>query len=257
MLLRRVTAHVRDQNWFAVSLDFLIVVVGVFIGIQVANWNEAQVDNRLGRYYLSRLVVDLTAELNVSTSTAAYYRQVLDSVGRTETLLLQQRPDGKALIAAAYRATEVSGLAMATATWDQIVSSGHVGLLRDSSLENSLANYYKVQRVTLDSNAQLLNSPYREVVRSLIPLSVQLAIREGCSDALDTFNLVTGFVEDCVIDADEDVLAATADVVRTSQAVRESLRIHYSSVITVLAALEGNAVQTKILLNSIRDKLET
>ena len=137
MLLRRVTAHVRDQNWFAVSLDFLIVVVGVFIGIQVANWNEAQVDNRLGRYYLSRLVVDLTAELNVSTSTAAYYRQVLDSVERTETLLLQQRPDGKALIAAAYRATEVSGLAMATATWDQIVSSGHVGLLRDSSLENS------------------------------------------------------------------------------------------------------------------------
>ncbi|MEM1403743.1 MAG: hypothetical protein AAGG55_10465 [Pseudomonadota bacterium] len=58
-----------------------------------------------------------------------------------------------------------------------------------------------------------------------------------------------------MIDADEDVLAATADVEATSQSVRESLRIHYSSVITVLAALEGNAVQTKKLLNSIRDKL--
>ena len=34
--------HVRNQNWFAVGLDFLIVVIGVFIGIQVANWNAAR-----------------------------------------------------------------------------------------------------------------------------------------------------------------------------------------------------------------------
>ena len=42
MLLRRITKHVRDQNWFAVSIDFFIVVIGVFIGIQVANWNDAR-----------------------------------------------------------------------------------------------------------------------------------------------------------------------------------------------------------------------
>ena len=42
MLLRRVTKHVKDQNWFAVGIDFVIVVIGVFIGIQVANWNDAR-----------------------------------------------------------------------------------------------------------------------------------------------------------------------------------------------------------------------
>jgi len=42
MILRSVMRHVRDQNWIAVGLDFLIVVVGVFIGIQVANWNEVR-----------------------------------------------------------------------------------------------------------------------------------------------------------------------------------------------------------------------
>ena len=41
MLLRRITKHVREQNWFAVALDFFIVVIGVFIGLQVSNWNEA------------------------------------------------------------------------------------------------------------------------------------------------------------------------------------------------------------------------
>ena len=29
MILRRITEHVKAQNWFAVGLDFFIVVVGV------------------------------------------------------------------------------------------------------------------------------------------------------------------------------------------------------------------------------------
>ena len=45
MILRRIKAHVEKENWFAVFLDFCIVVVGVFIGLQVANWNEARSEN--------------------------------------------------------------------------------------------------------------------------------------------------------------------------------------------------------------------
>jgi len=35
MILRPLTKHVKDQNWFAVGLDFFIVVFGVFIGLQM------------------------------------------------------------------------------------------------------------------------------------------------------------------------------------------------------------------------------
>ncbi|MBI1393579.1 MAG: hypothetical protein GC152_12625 [Alphaproteobacteria bacterium] len=42
MILRRMIEHVRTQNWTAVALDFVIVVAGVFIGIQLGNWNEAR-----------------------------------------------------------------------------------------------------------------------------------------------------------------------------------------------------------------------
>ena len=58
MILRSVMKHVRDQNWFAVFLDFLIVVVGVFIGIQVANWNEARLEERQETPLIQRLLVD-------------------------------------------------------------------------------------------------------------------------------------------------------------------------------------------------------
>ena len=58
MLLRSITKHVSDQNWFAVFIDFLIVVVGVFIGIQVANWNEARQERHQEREFLIRLHQD-------------------------------------------------------------------------------------------------------------------------------------------------------------------------------------------------------
>lgn len=58
MLLRRITEHVKTQNWFAVSIDFLIVIVGVFIGIQVANWNDERVESANDAALLARLQTD-------------------------------------------------------------------------------------------------------------------------------------------------------------------------------------------------------
>ncbi|MFT6732416.1 MAG: hypothetical protein ACJAS9_000596 [Polaribacter sp.] len=45
MLLRSVTKHVKDQNWFAVVLDFVMVVAGILIAFQITNWSAAQQDN--------------------------------------------------------------------------------------------------------------------------------------------------------------------------------------------------------------------
>jgi hypothetical protein len=64
MILRSVIRHVRDQNWFAVGLDFVIVVVGVFIGIQVANWNEERAEADLADRYRLQLIEDVKADLD-------------------------------------------------------------------------------------------------------------------------------------------------------------------------------------------------
>ncbi len=44
MILLRVIQHVKIHEWTAIWINLVIVVVGVFIGIQVANWNEARGD---------------------------------------------------------------------------------------------------------------------------------------------------------------------------------------------------------------------
>lgn len=63
MLLRRVIQHVKTQNWFAVAIDFVIVVVGVFIGIQVSNGNDAQSDRKREHAFLQALVEDVRQDI--------------------------------------------------------------------------------------------------------------------------------------------------------------------------------------------------
>jgi hypothetical protein len=79
MILRSVTKHVRDQNWFAVGIDFLIVIVGVFIGIQVANWNDARRDREAEALYLDRLQQELS---DISPQAAASHETVHDALER-------------------------------------------------------------------------------------------------------------------------------------------------------------------------------
>ena len=119
MLLRRVSRHVREQNWFAVVVDFFIVVIGVFMGVQAANWNEAREERRLGQYYTERLVTDLENDLAVNAGVFSYFTQVLDNVEETERLLRAPNPDPKTVVVAAYRASEFVNTPTNTATWEQ------------------------------------------------------------------------------------------------------------------------------------------
>ncbi len=47
MILRRVIKHVRNQEWTAVFLDFLIVVMGIFVGLQVTSWSASRAERSL------------------------------------------------------------------------------------------------------------------------------------------------------------------------------------------------------------------
>lgn len=73
MILRRVILHVRNQEWTAVALDFVIVVVGVVIGIQVANWNQARTE----RAQLDEQLVSLRLELEENQNRFDVYRATL------------------------------------------------------------------------------------------------------------------------------------------------------------------------------------
>ena len=66
MILQRLATAIRKQDWFTVIIETLIVVFGVFIGLQVNNWNEARKDRLEAETSRERLIADLHADLDAS-----------------------------------------------------------------------------------------------------------------------------------------------------------------------------------------------
>ncbi|MDX1625289.1 MAG: hypothetical protein R3323_02140 [Wenzhouxiangellaceae bacterium] len=249
MILRRLADALRRQDWATVVLEVLIVVLGVFLGIQVANWNEEMADRRLGEDYRLRLIADLETDLAALKGMETYYREVLDSVRDAIRLLGQPSPDARSLVKATYRASEINYDPQTRATWDQIVSSGHIGLIPTAAAAR-LAEYFAFDFLR-EANDQLYDSEYRERVRRMIPLPVQEAIREGCSDVRLETAVIVGFTENCVIDVDEAMLDRVAQTLRADPGLIASLNWHYSHAYSAAINSSGLAIQVQRALDAL------
>jgi len=250
MILRRVIEHVHTQNWFAVAVDFAIVVMGVFIGIQISNWNAARADARLGEEYVRLLTRDTQQNLAGIKSQAAYYAAVLESAIRTDELLREADPDPRALVVNAYRATEVVYEAPVRATWDQIISSGHLGLLPKDAVEAGLTPFYAFDTAQDIYNLGL-ESAYRRTARQIIPMRMQIVMRETCSDMRDDEGYIVGFMDRCAFDADPAGLQAVALALRSDPAVAATLGYHYSTAVSAVLNLRGVAVSLENALGAL------
>ncbi|MGA7295904.1 MAG: hypothetical protein WBW92_00155, partial [Rhodanobacteraceae bacterium] len=217
MILRRLAQNLKQQNWTAIWIEFVLLVAGVFLGLQVSNWNAAQADARLGRDYVQRLTRDLSQDKAALDAEVAYYSAVLDSVRKTDALLRAPESDSRALVVNAYRATEIIYNPTARATWDQIVSSGHLDLLPAGAVESGLSQYYAFD-TPRDVYGMGLDSAYRQTVRKIIPVTMQVAMREGCSDVRDKRGLIVGFSRNCTLDVKPEALQAVAAALRNDPA---------------------------------------
>ena len=110
MLLRRIIEHVKTQNWTAVALDFVIVVVGVFIGIQVANWNDARAEEKAYQSARLRLIDEIDTNLDKISVTQAELADALPRVSRGIDALrdCQTGPEAEKLVVDAIREAQLT-----------------------------------------------------------------------------------------------------------------------------------------------------
>jgi hypothetical protein len=65
MTIRRILQHFEAKDWLAVSIELVVVVFGVFIGIQVANWNEARLEAARKHQIVEALITDISDAIGV------------------------------------------------------------------------------------------------------------------------------------------------------------------------------------------------
>ena len=173
-----------------------------------------------------------------------YYSAVLESVQRTDQLLRAADPDPRALVVNAYRATELIYNAPVRATWDQIVSSGHLGLLPAGAADSGLSQYYAFDTAQ-DVYRAGLNSAYRQTVRQIIPITTQVAMRAGCSDVRNERGNIVGFAKNCDLQVDPAALRETAVALRSNPAVLADLQYQYSFAVSATLNLGGGREESR------------
>jgi hypothetical protein len=161
MILRRVIAHFRKQEWTAIAIDFVIVVVGVFIGMQVSNWNAARADRAIAARHLTEIAEDLRSHLalhDVLYGSALARIAAVDYV--YDKAFSRKLPRELTLSVEVYTAPEVTPLPAdrldnlmgainlvrikvgSRSGYESLISSGHLGLIENKDLARSMQLYY-------------------------------------------------------------------------------------------------------------------
>ena len=177
MIFRRVKAHIEKENWFAVFIDFLIVVVGVFIGFQVSNWNDARLQKTTAENYVERIQEDLLANQEDITQRVAYFTKT--RLHALDELAALDRPPeslGKQFLVDVYQASQILPREVGRDTYNEILAVGANNAIANVAVRKRLANYYRGNIAQLSNMANVTS--YRELIRENMPYVAQAAIRD-------------------------------------------------------------------------------
>ena len=247
MILRRLAQSLKEQNWTAIWIEFVLLVAGVYLGIQVANWNAARLDSIRAQAYLERIRDDINIDIASYQDRKSFWSDVSAYGAKGLAYAETGNAEGASqweLLLAYFQSSQVAEVYMNNATFEELKSAGEVGLISDTKIRYELTRYYL--RVF---NPLLTERPrYREHVRGIIPLDVQKYIWTHCysSDADGIQKMLP-----CKSPLDEEMAAGIVDTIRNDKTLMTELRYWMSSMHVASIFLEGSIESATKLRNAI------
>ena len=251
MMLRRFLQRLKQHQWGAIPTELVIVIIGVFIGIQVSNWNEERETQRKAAVFTARLTEDLRKEgwgyewiIQYNRETNANQRRVLDVMAGDLELSDEQ------FLVSAYRATQYKENNRYRATYDELVSTGTIGLIADQALRETAGNVFAAP--WLDQIAeQTRNSEYRKLFRETVPADVQEALLARCGDRFGTlldYATINGSIDyPCTLGLPVERMHAAAVALKAQPRFVPALRIRFAdnqTALTDLKSANGDTLKT-------------
>jgi hypothetical protein len=143
MIVRRLSDAFRRQDWFTVIVETLIVVFGVFFGLQVNNWNEARKQAELQAMLLERLEEEFLALEPVVADLVAFSQSAQKSTAEVVNALRQETPptDEATFRDALARANWALSVPQVATAYSELVSTGRLADIRNVELRKALIRY--------------------------------------------------------------------------------------------------------------------
>ena len=188
MILRRIANGLRRHDWTAVLIELLVVVIGLLLGLELNDWSNNLKDRGLAEAYYDQLILDLeadvatgesgiqTADHNVAMGDLIYRaatRGNLDGVGDGDLVL--------ALIVAGFTERPL----VTRHTYDELISTGRLRLIKDAEIKRALALYYSRSRYSRQWDALIQHEQmrYRDAIRGVLTPAQMRWARESLGGA--------------------------------------------------------------------------
>ncbi|WP_300544525.1 hypothetical protein [Maricaulis sp.] len=141
MILARISRAIREQNWFAVALEFVIVIAGVVIGFQITAWNADRQDRVAESMALARIqqdieqnIAELSERIDRNAEQDENFRILADAV----TAGSVRDEDRAAFEDGMARILYFSRPPLSQPSYDALEQSGDLALIRSDRLMTQL-----------------------------------------------------------------------------------------------------------------------
>lgn len=144
-MIRRLARALRQQDWAGVMIEFFIVVVGIFVGLQVTQWNEERQARARELNYLDRLHEDLVVMRREFGYIRAQASQAAPRALRTFRALRGCDPalastDDVQRTFAGYQNQPAASIV--DRTYQEMLSSGALASMDDRALSGEIAGLF-------------------------------------------------------------------------------------------------------------------
>lgn len=251
MIIRRIAENLNTGRFSTLAVELIVVIVGVFIGIQASNWNEARLDRARAYSYLERIRSDLDADITNFENGLRFWSEVsaFGELGLAHaTSSNQKKVSDWDLLLAYFQASQLQDFVTTRNTYDELKSGGELGLIRDLELRARLASFY----IRADNSVLSERPSYREHVRGLIPLHIQTHIWKNCYAIVGD----TQALKKCDSPADQDSLAAIVNMISGDTVLISELRYWMSTMQVASIMAEDRAKVARELRNLVDEQID-
>lgn len=133
------------QDWVAVAIELIVVVLGILIALQVDQWAQRRQEHDLEKVYLLRLKQDLQIEHSRATKAEDWARDRLEAVAvlnRLSSDLPATEIDPAALLWAIETASWRTFPKGNAFVYNELQNSGNMRVIRSVALRRQLAEHY-------------------------------------------------------------------------------------------------------------------
>jgi hypothetical protein len=145
MIRSRLVGALRRQDWMAVVIELLTVVLGLFLGLQLNEWNDARKAHSREQADLVRLEQESEADVSMFRRFVARFDQInADQEAAIGALSTGDKTKFNAHeLASAIGSLQIyPGIAPPRAVYDELSNSGQFSDIGSPSVRSAVADYY-------------------------------------------------------------------------------------------------------------------